>query len=46
MLLSHPSLYILDHRCCSILGEDEEWNAEDYSKSLFIVQQWTNQIPQ
>jgi hypothetical protein len=36
MVLLHLSLLIFDCRCCSILGENTKWNAEDY-KSLIIV---------
>jgi hypothetical protein len=45
MLLSQPSLWIFDCKRCSSVGEDTKWSAEDYSKSLFIVQQWMDQIP-
>jgi hypothetical protein len=46
MLLSLPSLWIFDYKRCSLAEEDEEWSAEDYSKSLSIVQQWMDQILQ
>jgi hypothetical protein len=45
MLLSQPSLWIFDCIHCSSAGEDAKWSAEDYSKSLSIVQQWMDQIP-
>jgi hypothetical protein len=40
-----PRCGFFDCTHCLTVGEDVEWIAKDYKKSLSMVQQWMDKIP-